>query len=216
MIFLKRKMGKKIINILVLTISLVGYSQTAKEYYERGLSKCKSQDYNGYHGAVEDFTKAIAINPNYGDAYYKRGLLKNIFQDYPGIIQDLTKAIKINPKYGNVDTYSKIANAKSMLEDYKGSIADYTKVLQINPKDVDAYIGRAGAKQYLKDYKGATQDFTKIIEISPNYDDICNVYYHRGNCKIALKQKNEACLDFSKSAELGCKHAHNVIKESCR
>ncbi len=48
-------------------------------------------------GAIQDYTKAIELNPNYNDAYYNRGSAKYEIEDYRGAIEDYNKAIKLNP-----------------------------------------------------------------------------------------------------------------------
>jgi tetratricopeptide (TPR) repeat protein len=42
-------------------------------YCFRGLAKTKCK---GSSGAIEDFSKAIKIDPNYAEAYYCRGLFE--------------------------------------------------------------------------------------------------------------------------------------------
>ncbi|MFN7202304.1 MAG: tetratricopeptide repeat protein [Aphanizomenon sp.] len=37
------------------------------------------------------------MNPNYADAYYNRGIVRNDLGDKQGAIDDYTLAIKINP-----------------------------------------------------------------------------------------------------------------------
>lgn len=60
-------------------------------YYERGLSKAKLED---YEGAIEDFTKAIELNPNDSNAYNKRGFSK-IYVDDRSASEDLIKIDEI-------------------------------------------------------------------------------------------------------------------------
>jgi tetratricopeptide (TPR) repeat protein len=43
----------------------------AKEHYERGLELAKQEE---FHDATEEFTQAIAVNPEFNDAYYQLGL----------------------------------------------------------------------------------------------------------------------------------------------
>ena len=49
-------------------------------------------------GAIDDYTQAIKINPNYAQAYYGRGFVRNELRDKQGAIDDYNQAIKINPK----------------------------------------------------------------------------------------------------------------------
>ena len=42
------------------------------------------------------------------------------------------------------------------------------------------------------------------------------MYYYRGMQKVEIGQNNSACLDFSKSGELGFSGAYGAIKEYCQ
>jgi len=75
--------------IFCLLITTLGYSQTAEEYFNSGLKKGKSGD---WVGAIQDYNKAIELNPNHADAYGNRGAAKGRLQDYRGAIQDYNKA----------------------------------------------------------------------------------------------------------------------------
>ena len=76
-----------------------------------------------------------------------------------------------------------------------------------------AYYGlRAEAKEALQDYTGAKADYTKIIELDPKSG---LAYKSRGLVKLKLKDKNGACLDFSKAGELGLDDAYDAIREYC-
>ena len=53
---------KKILVLILILISFkITYSQTAKEFVDRGVDKA---DTNDFIGAIEDVSKAIKINPN--------------------------------------------------------------------------------------------------------------------------------------------------------
>ena len=47
--------------------------------------------------AIADYNEVIRINPNYTDAYYNRGVIKNDLGDKKGAIKDYNEAIRINP-----------------------------------------------------------------------------------------------------------------------
>jgi len=75
--------------IFCLFITTLAYAQTAEDYFNSGFDKYNQQDYKG---AIQDYTKAIELNPNYTDAYHNRGVAKGYLQDYRGEIQDYNKA----------------------------------------------------------------------------------------------------------------------------
>lgn len=64
------------------------------DYLNNGLKKERNKD---YQGAIEDYTRAINIDPKSGLAFYNRGVVKYEIKDYYGAIADYTNAIAISP-----------------------------------------------------------------------------------------------------------------------
>ncbi len=114
------------------------YSQTSSDYYKRADLK---YDQKNYQGAIEDFGKAIEVDPKFIKAYKKRGQSKAMLQNIPGAIEDWTKVIEINPR--DSDTYVNLGTAKYLIQDYHGAIKDFDIAIAINPKDAYGYYGRA-------------------------------------------------------------------------
>ena len=75
---------------------------SAKEYYENGLDKMSYDEYGNrpskqdFIRAIEDFTKAIEINPSYWEAFFRRGMAKANINDNKGAIEDFTIIITYN------------------------------------------------------------------------------------------------------------------------
>ena len=63
--------------------------KTAAEYLDRG---CDKDDKKDSKGAIEDYNKAIELNPNYAEAYANRGCAKEELGDKEGAIADWQKA----------------------------------------------------------------------------------------------------------------------------
>ena len=62
----------------------------------------RGNTYNGkgaYDQAIEDFDKAIELNPKLTEAYYNRGNAYYGKKDYDKAIADYNKAIELNPNY---------------------------------------------------------------------------------------------------------------------
>jgi tetratricopeptide (TPR) repeat protein len=110
------------------------FAQTAKDYYDSGTAK---EDAKDHYGALADFSNAILLNPNYGDAYISRGWIKDKLQDYNGAVQDYTKAIEINPN-DNWAYYYRALDRKNNLNDPEGASADCKKAEQLSKSDPDA------------------------------------------------------------------------------
>ena len=129
--------------IFCLFITSLAYTKTAEDYFNSGYAKAELK--KDYRGEIQDYTKAIELNPKDAEAYYNRGTAKAELKDYKGARQDYTKAIKLNPK--DFEAYTNRGVAKFELKkDYRGAIQDYTKAIELNPKDAEAYYNRGLTK----------------------------------------------------------------------
>ena len=54
---------------------------------------------NDHAGAIDDFTRAIAEDPNNADFYHNRGFAKRKLGDFPGAVLDYTAAIRLNANH---------------------------------------------------------------------------------------------------------------------
>ena len=67
--------------------------------------------------AIQDFTKAIEINPQFFGAYNNLGIAYSGIKQFDQAIKVYTKSIEINPQ--NANAYHNRANAYSKLNEYK-------------------------------------------------------------------------------------------------
>ena len=174
--------------------------ETQEGYFLRANAK---NDLKDHQGAIADYNKAIAINPQADDAsYYNRGTTKQHLKDYQGAITDYSKAIVINPQ--DADAYNWRGVAKTMLGDYQAAIADFNKAIAINPQHADAYYNHGLLKNKSGDHQGAITDYTKVIEINPQFAD---AYFERGIHKYNLKDYQGAIADFNKAIAIDPQNA---------
>jgi tetratricopeptide (TPR) repeat protein len=126
---------KKLLLVLILNFGVNSFGQSAQEYYNNGLSKSKSTD---YQGAIVDYSKAIAKNPKYFEAYNSRGNAKNSLHDANGAILDLNKSIALNPEYGIA--YYNRGVAKFNLNQRKSACLDWKKGQELGELDANEFI----------------------------------------------------------------------------
>ncbi|MDB9446377.1 tetratricopeptide repeat protein [Anabaena sp. CS-542/02] len=152
-----------------LTVSPVDETvQNAQFYFNRGFDR---SDLGDKQGAIDDYTQAIHIDPNFALAYFNRGVDRSNLGDKQGAIDDYTQAIHIDPNYANA--YNNRGNARSNLGDKQGAIDDYTQAIQIDPNYANAYFNRGLARSKLGDNQGAIDDF----------ETAANIYKRQGKTK---------------------------------
>jgi tetratricopeptide (TPR) repeat protein len=198
---------KRILILACMTISLMSFAQTGKEYLQRGRELLEKRE---YVEALVNLNRAIELDPSQAAAYYLRGNIKDNFEDRHGAMKDYNLAIEKNPKLG--DAFFARGNVKMALQDYYGAVDDYTAAIALNENYVEAYFSRGKAKQYLQAYQDAINDCTKIIQINPKN---ASAYSMRGILRIEFGDMKNGCLDLSKAGELGDLNAYELIKEKC-
>jgi tetratricopeptide (TPR) repeat protein len=146
----------------VSTPSIAGGADTlaALNFYNNGNSKKKAKDFKG---AIQDFTKAIEINPKYSSAYNNRGSARGSLSDFKNALADFNKAVEYDTL--NVDAFFNRALVKAKLNDVKGSLKDFNRAIILNPANGDYYTKRGIARSLLGDQKGSCLDFAKGAEL---------------------------------------------------
>ena len=82
--------------------------------------------------ALNDFNRAVEIDPQEAGGYLGRGNALNILGQYNDALVEYDRAISLDPKLANA--YANRAIAYSYLKEYEKAIADYEKCLQLDPK----------------------------------------------------------------------------------
>lgn len=159
--------GKVFFILLILNIPLCIKSQTDLNImveYESTISKVYKE--NNWNIAVFKANEDLKINPTSINAYYLRGIARNMLKDYSNAISDFSKVLELDFK--NADAYGERGLAKDNIGDSKGAISDYTKCLEYNPNKFFTYANRSISKKKLKDFRGALIDINKAIDILNN------------------------------------------------
>ena len=109
---------KKLLLVL-LALPLIGFSQTAEEYFNKAYDYAENEQ---YQLAIDNLTAALKINSDFSEAYYNRGISYYNLENYTAAIADYTSALKINPD--DADAYrnrglSKAKSGQSSCSDYK-------------------------------------------------------------------------------------------------
>jgi hypothetical protein len=119
--------------------------------------------------AVNDYTKAIQLDPNYAAAYKNRGVSYANLSQRQNAIDDYTKAIQLDPNYAAA--YNNRGVSYGNLGQHQNAVNDYTKAIQLDPNYAAAYNNRGVSYRELGDYASAGSDDAKACSLDNQY---CN------------------------------------------
>jgi tetratricopeptide (TPR) repeat protein len=165
----------------------VDYFQSGYELHNQGKFK----------EAIEDYTKAIKLDPKYVDAYFNRGLAWFKIGSFDNAITDYTESIRLDS--GAPDAYCNRGFAWHEKGEYDKAIDDYTEAIRLDDHYKSAYLNRGLAKSQKKEYQEAIQDYNKTIALDENY---AVAYYNRGLAFHNKREYDEAIQDYNKAIEL--------------
>ena len=171
-------------------------------YFNRGVYQLLDKKYNI---AIEDFSKVIALEPNFTFAYFNRANAMVAMTDYiQSVGMSSESVISLRPEESK--------NKGEVIVDYSSAIKDYTKAIQLDPTFAFSIFNRGNAYAKSKQFKKAIADYDWAIQID---DSFAEAYYNRGLIYLFLDNKALAYEDLSKAGELGLLNAYNVIKRYC-
>jgi tetratricopeptide (TPR) repeat protein len=173
----------------------------ANEYYNRGLYRFNNGDYTG---AIEDWTSAIQLNPNYVLAYNKRAWAYDKTGKADKAIADWEAVLRIDPAHNTAKQNLKNAClargvTRYNKEDYDRAIADFSRAVELDPDDIGAYNNRGSARFAKEDYNGVIEDFTQIIRLDQTN---AIVYYNRGCAYSHIGDYDRAVADFEAALKI--------------
>jgi hypothetical protein len=93
------------------------------------------------NGAIQEYTRAIKLNPNYAKAYNNRGMVKAVnLQDYQEALKDFDTAISIDPAYA--DAYLGRGSLRMALHDEPGAVEDWKKAEKLGNNQAKILISK--------------------------------------------------------------------------
>ena len=178
----------------------------------RGSIKDKSRK---HQEAIDDFSEAIRLKPDYTHAFYNRGTAKkNLASELKDssllkeAIADFDFAIKLNHAF--VEALHNRGLAKDNLAEYAktegqrvalllSALEDHDKTISLNPDYENSLLNRGVIKGKLGRFDEAIADFDLAIKMAP---DSAQGYANRGLARDYKKDYAGAITDFNKAIEL--------------
>ena len=161
---------------------------------QRAQEEMKIKD---FPGAIQSYTRAISLRPNYAPAYYNRGLAQQNL-DHPEIaVQNYSEAVRLAP--GMAPAYSARGVCLVRLHRDQEAFADFQKALELKPGLATALSGRGGVYFRRKQYRLALADYDAAIRSNPRF---APAYMNRARAREAVGDFRGAAADRQREADL--------------
>jgi len=157
----------------------------AKRFYDNGVAFFQEKKWDA---AIQEYSKAIDIYPEYANAYNNRGWTYYNKGDYDLAMADYSEAIRLNPNYDIAYTNRGMVYRRKGDNDL--AIAEYNKAIGINPNNANAYNNRGFVYNIKGDYDRAIEEYNEAIRLKPNdanqYNNRGLAYTNKGDYKRAI------------------------------
>jgi tetratricopeptide (TPR) repeat protein len=152
--------------------------------------------------AIEDYTTALKLEPNYPAALLSRSQSLSdrddkAKRDLETAIADLTNLI--GRFKGSAELIMNRGYFLMRDRRFEEAANDFTEVLKLRPKSSGALRARAGVYADLKQFDKAAQDYEQAIKLEP---DLPISYIARGNFRSQLGEDADAIADFDRAIAL--------------
>ena len=161
---------------------------------QRGQEQMKSKD---YPGAIQSFTKVIALHPKNALAYYSLGVAHQNLEHNEAAIQNYSEAIRLAPDMALA--YSARGVCLVRLHRDPDALVDFQRALELKPGLAFALNGRGGIHFRRKQYRMALADYDAAIQNNPRF---AQTYLNRARAREAVGDFRGAAADRQREAEL--------------
>lgn len=145
--------------------------------------------------ALESFTKATELKPDYFEACFYRGIaLGRDLGRYEEALESLTKATELKPD--NPEAWLNRGAALLKLGRQEETLESFTKASNLKPDSFKAWVGRGSALEDLGKSEGALENFIKGLKLKPDSKEDNKLI------KIATSKVVEISLSLSRTNAL--------------
>ena len=150
----------KLLIPILFFISVQAFGQTAQDYLTKARSKTRAND---FQAAIDDYSKAIALDKELDDAYYERALVKRELGLFDEALADFDKAL-------GLDEFFLVANMQKAtvyieLKKYELALQELNRIIKVNEKYPKVLELRASVHLKLDNRAAACQDLQRRVEL---------------------------------------------------
>jgi tetratricopeptide (TPR) repeat protein len=162
--------------------------------FRRGQQQMKAGD---YQGAIQSFTKAIALHPKNAQAYASRGSAHQRLEQNEAAVLDYSQAILLAPREAFAYAGRGVCLVRLRRDD--DAFADFNRALELEPDLAAALNGRGGVYFRRRQYAQAMRDFNAAIRANPRF---AQAYQNRARARQATGDTAGAAADLQTEQRL--------------
>lgn len=185
---------------------------TEEDYFV--LRGVRDFEHGDYDSAINNYNKALKINPRNEKTYFNRGIAWFQKGNLDDAINDFTKSLEINRNFSEAYSTRGLVRQKQGNNDL--AISDYTMALQLNPENsLKAWIffNRAYAEFKRGNYESAINDYTKCIEIDHKKHE---PYFYRAEARYEKGNLDAAISDYTKAIQINPSYGQAIFHRANR
>ncbi len=179
----------------------------ATDWFEKG----SSIGVTNVEGAVEAFSKAIALNPEMAQAFVFRGMTYSFLLKHREALDDFNKAVELietlPSKEGISIAYSLRAMGHTRIKNYEKAIDDSNRAIRLCPSSDGsglsfAYLSRGFSYAMSGKYQEAIRDFDRALSYDQKSAMTAIVYQYRGHAYSHMGNFKQAIDDYNMHIKL--------------
>jgi len=144
--------------------------------------------------ALIHYDQALALDPNWVDAWIGRGVVKDVQGRLPESIKDLEVAARLAPEHG--DAWFYLANAMGRAGRFEEALAAYDRLNKLEPESIDGWLDHA---DLLMNLKGAEAAIKKLRDGEPVHKLSSRFRYRMVSYLLRCGSEQQALLELEET-----------------
>ncbi len=186
--------------LVAAVLAAGGYALQRSRAYPYNLMRASEQIENGkIDAAIPFYEHALKLSPESASAiHYRMAQAYWEKKDIAGVERELQKILDAQPK--DEQALNDLGGIR--LEQHRNQDArrSYLQLLAVNPQSAEAHAGLGAVDFAESNFTAALQEYEQAAGLKPR---LPGIDLRQGECRMQLKQFNEAIADFRKEIEAG-------------
>jgi predicted O-linked N-acetylglucosamine transferase (SPINDLY family) len=156
-----------------------------------------------YQEALAAQDQAIALKPNYANAWTQKGQALGSLKREQEAIECFNRALQINPNFA--EAYNGLGLAYHSQKNYQSAAEHLKRSTQLKPDVVPYWINYGHTLKELKEYQAEIECYQQALAINPHHDFLLGEYYQAKRQTCDWHNLQEINSDFKQQIRQGKK-----------